>query len=61
MMHTFLDNFHQCEKYFAQIASHQAEFKKGETCTDQKYLSISSLQTNYLNLGRNLRFGRNSE
>ena len=25
MMHTFLDNFQQCGKYSAQIASHQAE------------------------------------
>ena len=25
LMLTFMDNFHQCEKYYAQIASHQAE------------------------------------
>ena len=25
MMHIFLDNFHQGEKYIAQIASHQVE------------------------------------
>ena len=28
LMHTFLDNFHQAGKYFAQIASHQAELRK---------------------------------
>ena len=28
MMHTFMDNFHQGGRYSAQIASHQADFKK---------------------------------
>ena len=45
MMHTFNDNFHQGGKYSAQIASHQAKLRKEEKFTDQKYLSISSLQT----------------
>ena len=49
-MHTFLDNFHQCRKYYDQIASHQAELKREEIFADQKYLSISFLQTDYLNL-----------
>ena len=49
-MHIFLDNFHQGGKYSAQIASHQAELRREEKFTDQKYLSISSLQTDYLNL-----------
>ena len=30
LMHTFLDNFHQGEKYSAQIASHQAELRREE-------------------------------
>ena len=30
LMHTFLDNFHQCGKYSAQIAIHQAELKTEE-------------------------------
>ena len=30
LMHTFLDNFHQGEKYSSQIASHQAELRRGE-------------------------------
>ena len=49
-MHTYLDNFHQVGKYSAQIASHQAEFRREEKFTDQKSLNISSLQTDYLNL-----------
>ena len=61
LMHTFLDNFHQGQKYSAQIASDQAELRREENFTDQKSLSISSLQTNYLNLHISLAFGRNSE
>ena len=60
-MHTFLDNFHQGRKYYAQISSHQAELRREENFTDQKYLSISSLQTDYLNTDRSSGFGRNSE
>ena len=60
-MHTFLDNFHQGGKYSAQIASHQAELRREEKCTDQKSLNISSLQTDYLNLNRSSGFGRDSE
>ena len=60
-MHTFLDNFHQGEKYSAQIASHQAELRREEKFTDQKSLNISSLQTDYLNIDRSSGFGRNSE
>ena len=61
MIHTFLDNFHQGGKYSAQIASYQAELRREEKFTDQKYLSISSLQTDYLNLDSISGFGRNSE
>ena len=50
LMHTFLDNFHQCGRYSAQIASHQAELRREDKFTDQNALSISSLQTDYLNL-----------
>ena len=50
MMHTFLYNFHQGGKYSSQIAIHKAELMREEKFTDQKYLSISSLQTDYLNL-----------
>ena len=28
IMHTFLDNFQQSEKYSAQLASHQAELRR---------------------------------
>ena len=61
MMHTFLDNFHQGGKYSVQIASHQAELRREGKFTDQKYLSISSLHTDYLNLDSSSGFGRNSE
>ena len=50
LVHTFLDNFHQGGKYSAQIASHQVELRREEKFTDQKYLNISSLQTDYLNI-----------
>ena len=50
IMHTFLDNFHQCGKYSAQLSSHQAELRREEKYLDQKCLNISSLQTDYLNL-----------
>ena len=53
-MHTFLDNFHQGGKYSAQIASHQAEFRREEKFTDQKSLNISSLHTDYLNFDSNI-------
>ena len=43
LIHTFMDNFHQGGKYSAQIASHQAELRREETFTDQKYLSIDAL------------------
>ena len=40
LMHTFMDNFHQGGKYSAQIASHQAELRREEKCTDKKELNI---------------------
>ena len=49
-MNIFLDNFHQGEKYTGQISSHQTELRREENVVDQKYLSISSLQNDYLNL-----------
>ena len=51
-MHIFLDNFHQSGKYTAQIASHQAGLRREENFTDQKSLSIKSLQIDYLNCDR---------
>ena len=54
IMYIFLDNFHQGGKYIAQIASHQAELKIEKTFTDQKCLSITSLQTDYLNIDSSL-------
>ena len=50
LMQTFLGNFHQCVKYSSQIASHQAELRREEKFTNKKSLSISSLQTDDLNL-----------
>ena len=60
-MHTFMDNFNQGRKYSAQIDSHQAELTREGKFTDQKYLSISSLQTYYLNIYISSGCGRNSE
>ena len=50
LMHIFLDKFHQGGKYISQIVIQQAELRREEAFTAQKYLSITSLQTDYLNL-----------
>ena len=51
LMHTFLDKFCQGEQYSTQIANHQAELRREGEITDQKSLSVSSLQTDYFNIG----------
>ena len=61
LIHIFPDNFHQVRKYFSQIASHQAEFRREEKFTYQKSLYISSLKTGYLNLDSSSICGKNSE
>ena len=60
-MHIFLDNFHQDGKYSDQISSHQVELRREGGFTDQKYLSISSLQTDYRNIYSNSGYGINGE
>ena len=40
LLQIFLYTFHQCGKYSAQIASHQAELRREENFTDQKSLKI---------------------
>ena len=61
MRHTFLDNFHQVGKYSTQNVSHQEELRREEKLTDHKYLSISFLQTAYLNMDSSSGFRKNSE
>ena len=61
LMHIFLDNFHQGGKYSSQIAMHQVELKRQGNFTDQKYLSISYLQTDYLNIDSSSGCGKNSD
>ena len=61
LTHILLDNFHKGGKYSAKIASYQAEIKIKENFTDQKSLSISSLQTDYLNLDSDSGSGKNGE
>ena len=61
LTHIFLDNFHQGEKYSAQIANYKEELTRKGEFIDQKYLYISSLQTDYLNLYSSSGCGRNSE
>ena len=56
-----MDNSHQGGKYSAQMASDQAELRREEKFTDQKSLSISSLQADYLNLYSSSGFGINSD
>ena len=60
-MHTFLDNFHQGGNYSAQTAIYLVELSKEEKITDLKYLSISFLQTDYLNLDSKSVCSKNSE
>ena len=48
LIHTFLENLQKVRKYFAQIEIHQAEFRREENFIDQKSLSISDLQIDYL-------------
>ena len=50
LMHIFLNKFHQGVKYIAHISSNQAGLRRKTKFTDQKYLSISYLQTDYLNI-----------
>ena len=61
LIQIFLDNFQQGGKYSAQIASHQAELRGEGKFTDQKYLSISSLQTDYINIDSSSGCDKNSE
>ena len=61
LMHICMHNFHQGGKYYAQIASHQAELRREGKFTDQKYLSISSLQTDYLNIDSRSGCGKHSD
>ena len=60
LMHIFLDNFHQGGKYSAQIASRRADLRREGNITDQKYLLITYLQTDYLNLDSSSGSGRNN-
>ena len=59
-MHIFPHNFQQCGKCSAQVDSHQAELRRERKFTDQKCLSLSSLQTDYLNLDSSSGCGKNS-
>ena len=61
LMHTFLDKFHQGGKYSSLIASHKVELRREGKVTDQKYLSSSSLQTDYINIDISSGCGENSD
>ena len=61
LMHIFFNNFHRGGKDNAQIASHQAELRKEENGIDQKSLSITSLQTDYLNIDRSSSSNRKNK
>ena len=61
LMQNFLDNFHQGGKYTAHIESHKPELGIEEKFTNQKYLSIISLQNYYLNIYSISGYGRNNE
>ena len=59
-MHILLDSFDRGKKNIAHIAIHQAELRRAETFTDQKYLSIKSLHNGYLNLDSSSGSSRNN-
>ena len=61
LMNMFLDNFHQGGTYIAHIARHQVELRREGNLTYRKYLTITFLQTDYLNLDRSSGSGRNNE
>ena len=56
-----MDKFHQGRQYPSQIAIHQAELRREGKFTNQKYLSISYLQTDHLNLDSSSGYGENIE
>ena len=60
-MYFFLDIFHQGGKYTAQIYIHQAELRRKGNFTDQKYLSNTYLQTDYIKLDSGSGFGKHGE
>ena len=61
LMHIFLYNFHLGGKYISQITSYQAELIREVKFIDQKSLSITSLQTDYLKFYSSSVSGRNNE
>ena len=61
LMHIFLDKFYLGGRYTPHIASHQADLIREETFIDQKYLSISSLHTGYLNLDNSSGSGKKNQ
>ena len=61
LLHIFMDNFHQGGKYSAQIDIQKAELRREGKFTDGNFLSISSLQNDYLNIYSRSGFGINSE
>ena len=50
LMHNFLDSFQKYGKQFSWIEIHQAVLSREAKFLDQKSLSISALQIDYLNL-----------
>ena len=54
-MQNFLENVQKGGKFSTQIATHQAELGREEKIIDQKLLSISDLQIDYLNLDNSVR------
>ena len=51
-MDIFLDNFHQGGEYSSQIARHKADLRIEGRFNDQKYLSITYLHNDHLNIDR---------
>ena len=61
LMQNLLDNLQKGVKYSAQVAIYQAECKIEEKFIDQKLLSISDLQMDYLNLDNSVRNNEKSK
>ena len=55
LMQTLLESSQQGRKYSDPIASHQAELSREQKFIDQKLLSISDLQIDYLSFDNSVR------
>ena len=61
LINIWLDKILQGGRYTTQLSSHQAELRREAKLSDQKALSITSLQTEYLNLASSSGYEGNNK